>query len=49
MTLHPEEQKKARRKAMQLLEHMDRTERACLTVWVRQAFPKKLLRMPLLM
>lgn len=28
MTLHPEEQKKARRKAMQLLEHMDRTEKS---------------------
>lgn len=27
MTLTPEEQKKARRKAMQLLEHMDRTEK----------------------
>lgn len=36
MTLQPEEQKKARRKAMLLLEHMDRTEKG-LSDRLRQA------------
>ena len=44
-----EEQQKARKKAMRLLEHMDRTERGLREKLLQEVFPRKLRKMPLLM